>query len=623
MRSLLWGKTCFLGAKVVINLLKCKQTSNFLSQINIFCEMTYRDLSYFLAERLVELYDWGSIDSYRVRCHNALSLIMELRDVTDGWVKGNIIDFNRVVLCANETIEEVKKDVALDFLYYDKDLFMNDIKSLASSDKNKNHEICNRVVYLLDRCIEENEKSYIDTLYYNISLIIDRDEELAVEDFKPVADELNRLVTALACALINEGYSQRHLYNKATELLEDMDNFSVSFRKFKQEHNRDVEKKGYEIWFKVYGGFNQRLLNVDGFSDAITPGLIGQDSKRSFQNFAITQRKWIFYHCHVKAHDSVMAISFAKENMDREIDRAVLGYSMISVRLHRNVFVVANDPNGDYQLLRPMNVLDTSYADDANVAELMKSKLDSINVNDKISQDVKDRLRSALRHLRMGNSETDAGQQLVNYWVALEFLFSSPRSDDSTIKRLEVNLTNVLTCGYVRRRVEFLNEKIKKDMVLSEGEKWWTLDVNGLDRLIKKQKSLLMRHHLLQMKSHLYGNSDKAKDYINTHRNHLIWQIYRTYRYRNQLIHEAAILPGLDNVIRYLHYYLVFMLNQMIGYFTATSLKSVNMDSFFYEYGQIFNKINSNITKDGLNPSDRIKVMMDVPLYYELIKKNV
>ncbi len=134
MRSLLWGKTCFLGAKVVINLLKCKQTSNFLSQINIFCEMTYRDLSYFLAERLVELYDWGSIDSYRVRCHNALSLIMELRDVTDGWVKGNIIDFNRVVLCANETIEEVKKDVALDFLYYDKDLFIDDIKSLASSD---------------------------------------------------------------------------------------------------------------------------------------------------------------------------------------------------------------------------------------------------------------------------------------------------------------------------------------------------------------------------------------------------------------------------------------------------------------------------------------------------------
>ena len=585
--------------------------------------MNYRDLRYFLAERLVELYDWGSIDSYRVRCHNALSLVMELRDVTDGWVKGNIIDFNRVVLCVEETIEEVKKDTAICFSYYDKDLFISDIKSLAKSDQNCNFEICNRVIYLLDRCIEENGKSYIDMLYYNIHLIIDREEELRSEDFKPVTDDLNLQITSLACALINEGYSQRHLYNKAVELLNDIDNFDVGFRKFKLEHNSDVRKKDYEVVFKVLGGFNQKLLTVKGFSDTVKPGLIGANPKKSFQNFATTHGNWLFYHCHVEAHDSVMAISYAKDIMDREIDRAVLGYSMISVKLHQNVLVVVNDPFGVYQLLRTVSVLDTSYADDANVAKLMNTKLDAIMSNNSISKDVKDRLRSALRHLRMGNSETDSGQQLVNYWVALEFLFSSPRSDDSTIKRLEVNLTNVLTCGYVKRRAEFLNERMIRENSLEEGNNWWTLDKNGLDNLIKKQKSLLMRHHLQQMKAHLYGNSEKAKSYINTHHNHLVWQIYRTYRYRNQLIHEAAILPGLDNVIRYLHYYLVFMLNQMIGYFTTTSLKSVNMDSFFYEYGQLYNKINNIVSKKGQQPSDRIEVMMDVPLYHELIKKNV
>ena len=585
--------------------------------------MTYRDLRYFVAERLVELYDWGSIDSYRVRCHNALSLIMELRDVTDGWVKGNIIDFHRVKLCAQETIEEVENDTAINFSYYDKKLFIDDISSLTSSDKNCYFEICNRVVYLLDRCLEENEKSYIDMLYYNIHLIIDRDDELPSTSFKQVTDDLNKQVTALACALINEGYSQRHLYNKAVELLDDIDNFDTAFRNFRQEHNWDVEKKEYEVVFKVFGGFNQKLLTIEGFSDAVNQDLIGPAPKRSFQNFATTHGNWLFYHCCVHAHDSVMAISYAKEIMDREIDRAVLGYSMISVKLHQNVLVVVNAPNETYRLLRTVNVLDTSYADDAEVAELMNTKLDAIKNNDSISQDVKDRLRSALRHLRMGNSETDSGQQLVNYWVALEFLFSSPRSDDSTIKRLETNLTNVLTCGYVKRRAEFLNEKMIKDKILAEGNDWWKLDTNGLDDLIKKQKSLLMQHHLLQMKAHLYGNSDKAKGYITTHRNHLIWQIYRTYRYRNQLIHEAAILPRLDNVIRYLHYYLVFMLNQMIGYFTTTSLKNVNMDSFFYEYGQLYNKIKGIVSKKGQKPSDRIMVMMDMPLYYELIKKSV
>ena len=61
----------------------------------------------------------------------------------------------------------------------------------------------------------------------------------------------------------------------------------------------------------------------------------------------------------------------------------------------------------------------------------------------------------------------------------------------------------------------------------------------------------------------------------------------------------------------------------MIGYFTTTSLKNVNMDSFFYEYVQLYNKIKGIVSKEGLNPSDRIAVMMDIPLFYELIKKNV
>ena len=136
------------------------------------------------------------------------------------------------------------------------------------------------------------------------------------------------------------------------------------------------------------------------------------------------------------------------------------------------------------------------------------------------------------------------------------------------------------------------------------------------------QKTLLMRHHLMQVKSHLFGHSDKAKNFVTTHRNHLQWQIYRIYRYRNQLIHEAAILPGLDNVIRCLHYYLVFVLDQMIGYFTHSELKNLNMDSFFYEYEQIWKRVNAALKASGMSSEERLKVMMEVPLYQELVKSK-
>ena len=625
-------------SEVKLSLLYCKyllfsmcKVSNFIQTnkhlFDIFKkrskQMTYRDLKYLLAERMVELYDWNSIDSYRVRCHNALSLIKELREVTDGWVKGNIIDFARVCLCAKETIEAIKDDTAIDYSFYGKDLIVKDLEELESSNKDKNHDICNRVVYTLDRCIEVNRNTYIDTLYNSINSILDSDEVIKDEDFKPVSDNLNRLVTALACALINEGYSQRHLYNQSVALLNNLGTFEEAFKRFKIEHNHNVNEKHYDVFFKILGGVNKRLLTIPDFLDSIPGEIIGDAPSSGLKSFVNTSGNWIFYHCDVDAHDSVMAINYAKDKMDSVIDKAVLGYSMIDVKLHQSVLVLVTDGGGTYSLLRSSRVLDTSYADDANIASRIDGKLEQIMKNGCISQDVKDRLRSALRHLRMGNSETDAGQQLVNYWVALEFLFSSPRSSDSTITRLEKNLTNILACGYVRRRVEYLNDKMIKNKTLPNGDKWWLRDEKGIDSLAKGQKSLLMRYHILEMKSHLCGNSEKVKGFINSHRNHLIWQIYRTYRYRNQLIHEAAILPGLDNVIRYLHYYLIYMLNQMIGYFTSTTLKSVNMDSFFYEYGQINNKINDIVSQHGLSFSDRIPVLMGVPLYSELIKKNV
>jgi len=168
----------------------------------------------------------------------------------------------------------------------------------------------------------------------------------------------------------------------------------------------------------------------------------------------------------------------------------------------------------------------------------------------------------------------------------------------------------------------FLNKKLKRYTAYRADLPLWNNSVTEIDALIKKQKTLLMRHHLMQVKSRLYGHRDKVEDFVKAHRKHIQWQIYRIYRYRNQLIHEAAILPGLDNVIRCLHFYLVFVLDQMIGYFTHSGLKTLNMDSFFYEYGQTWNKVNSILKADGISAEERLLKLMDVPLYQDLVKSK-
>lgn len=210
----------------------------------------------------------------------------------------------------------------------------------------------------------------------------------------------------------------------------------------------------------------------------------------------------------------------------------------------------------------------------------------------------------------------------MNYWVALEFIFSSPKAVDSTIARLEQNLINVLMCCYANRRVNHLNMALHKTGALASTKNWWELSDDELKKLIGNQKNQLLRYHLQDMKAALGGHRDAAHSFFADHKKHLYWQIYRIYRYRNKLIHEAAILPGLENVIRCQRFYLVLLLNQLIGYFSETKVKSLSMDSFFSEYSQK-KKMLDNILKQDLNVGERISRLMKIEVFNELIRQNI
>lgn len=592
--------------------------------------MGYKDLKYYFTERLIELYDWDSIDSYRVRSHNAFTLICELRDVIDNWLKGNLKDFERVKPCVCETYAEVKEDDVLDYGFYSKELLLDDLDKFNKVDKgdkekSKNTESCQQMRYLLDMLIYTNKDTYLETLYEKIWKMISCDKEFENDKEKTIAIiNLEKLTMALASELIYEGYSQRHLYKKSQELHEKLSDFERAYSDFKENHSLSTEKKDYDIVFKVYGGNNQKVLTLDGFISIPPEDITASITKKNILNFLNTHGNWIFYYKNVKAHDSVMAISMAKDTMDEVLDKAILGYSMLDVKLNQMALVTVGNQDAKFSFLRSLKVMDTTYTDDGEIANQMSEKIDYIidPENKNIADDVKDRLKSALRHLRMGNAETDSGQKLVNYWVALEFLFSSPKASDTTITRLEKNLINILSCGYAKRRLLFLDNLVRKDKGINVEKYIWEMDVNEITSLANNMPSQLLQQHLLKIKQHLYGHKDKAVDFLKVHREHLKWHIYRIYRYRNQLIHEAAILPGLDNVIRCLHFYLVYVLDQLIGYFSTTKDGVLNMDSFFYEYALLNNKLDAAISVGENKYKERLTAIMDIPLYQELIKSK-
>ncbi len=583
--------------------------------------MTQKDLKYFFVERFQELLNRNSIDSYRVRCNNVFSLMKELRSVIDNWLRGYVKQFDTVVLCIEETLESVKNEDIIDYSFYDKQLLIDDLTAFSKANEKMRGELGNQSIYLLDKCIHANQDTYLEKLYIAIEDILSCDAEVEEGQFKALADTLNHLAGALACELLNERFSLRHLYRESVKLHTNVNDFANAFNRFKQGHSHNVPLNHYDVVLKMNGGRNNRLMTINGFVNSLPDDFVPELSRNDKINKFLAERGGLFYKVQVSAHDSAMAITIAVERMESVIDRAMLGYSILDVEIQKTALVVLHTATGDVYLAQPVNVTDASYADDEQVVNNMIAKIDQILVNPNIADDVTDRLTSSLRHLRIGNTESDTGQQLVNYWIALEFIFSSPKAVDSTIPRLEKNLINVLMCCYANRRVNYLNQVLHKNGLLDNDKDWWKLTDADLNVLINNQTSQLLRFHLQEMKAALRGNRDATKSFFANHKKHLYWQIYRIYRYRNKLIHEAAILPGLENVIRCQRFYLVLLLNQLIGYFSETDVSPLSMDSFFFEYAQKHNLLNS-IIKQDFQGEQRMSKLMEIEVFSELIRQN-
>ena len=78
--------------------------------------MLKTDLQTFFLERIRELYDRKTLDSYRVSCHNTLSLIGELIRVIERWQNHKVKQAETVIACVQETRDSLDKDDCIDFL---------------------------------------------------------------------------------------------------------------------------------------------------------------------------------------------------------------------------------------------------------------------------------------------------------------------------------------------------------------------------------------------------------------------------------------------------------------------------------------------------------------------------
>jgi hypothetical protein len=550
--------------------------------------MKHTKLQQFFKERLKELFHKETIDSHRVRFHNTNSLLKELRTLIVDWKKNKIKQFETVRLCAQELIDSLKNDDYISMGIYNKELFIKDLETMVKCDGTKfngSHEL-----FILDKLINENKTKYLAILFQNLEQLVLSGNEFPDEEFIPKANKIDNVVSLLGTELINCGFSKSYIYSCVAQLCfkpHFVNQFNIFKDKFLSEYIPTFVVV-YKIWT---GDIKLSECNIPYIYEEIPDEYLSDNLKDKYIRFLQKEENFCFFIWKEKAKDYYSAIKKSKAKLSFLLDQIHLGVYTTNISIPENALVInlANKERGTDQ---PTNYFtDGKYGSDITLFQEYNKLIHRIEENKNVQQDVKDRLNSALRYLRLGNTTIEMEQRFINYWIALEFLFSSPETKENTFTRLKNNLVNILFCSYAKRNLMLLNEVLIKKGYVDSGSLYWEVAAEDQQNLINRINKPLLRYQVQKMKAHMFVSSDRRKEYLNNHETNLNQHIVRIYRLRNELIHEAAIKQDIENITSNLRYYLVFLLNQMIVYFANIPTNSdicrhekAGMDDLFNEY---------------------------------------
>lgn len=569
--------------------------------------MNKEDLREFFKHRMVEALHKDTLDSFRVRTNNSITILYELSNVVEGWLEGHVKNFNTVESCINEAIDIIKRDESLIFPYYNKDLFIKKLIEFRKGAKENDVSTTKSIICLVDMLYSSNKDHYLLSILDKLSDSLNITEEILDSDFITSLDKFNFDISSFCCELLRLGYSKVYLYNffKAFLYNKKKESFKDAFNDMKS-HFTNREKKGFHVIFKIEFTNRKSAENattkIDNIKESVPSEL--QDHITKQNTYKITNERIRFYITKKEALDSGMAIRLSYEELSNDFDINL--ESINEVRTPSTALIIADQNirlEKIYYFDNGENLVDTDEMTLGEAINRIKSK-------ENISKDILDRLHSSLRHLRIGDQQSEVEQRFINYWISIEFIFSSTHSKESTFERIKTFLPEILECSYVKRNILYMNKWLLGKKMISNNESWHDLNDDKKQEILTSV-DILTKYRLQKLKSHLH-HKDKRKNYLQAHKTNVERHITRIYRLRNELIHEAAIKQDIANVTSNLRFYLVFILNQLISFLLDDnkSLHEKEISHFFWMYDNLSNfiKTDYDLTK-----------LMDVPLTEKFI----
>lgn len=560
--------------------------------------MKTADLRTFFYERLLEVFHKYTIDSHRVRCHNAYTLLLESIEVLQDWQNSNVKLFDTVRYCLEETLSAIKDDDCLTYNSYSKELLIADILTYNKNGKEcKNQrETISKLIFAIKSIVKENRQRYLIELFQHLESILLKEDCREEEEDMSVLIKIDSYITSLATQLLHEGYSKIYLFKLVDRSYNDLDrSFADKFHHMKMLLcGKSLPRMVTIMRIPVVKSKSRVLKSLD-LKDSIPEELLSEDLCKAYRKFVSPTKASKYYiFNNIVAKDAVSAVKETRETISSILDSIHLGDSATNVSVPLTGLVITyNSDSSQYSEMATEYVLDGNTSIGEINSRRLIEDIKSIQTNQSITSDVWERLKAAMRHLRIGDQQDELEQRFINYWIALEFIFAAPEVSESTFIRLKTNLVNLLTACYMKRNFLDLNNVLVRLSRLRRGQHIWEMSEEEITGLISSESNPLIKYRLRKIKS-LLGHTDKRKSYIQAHEKNVSYHIVRIYRLRNELIHEAAIKQDIESVTSNLRYYLLFLISQIIMFYSSyryEESEKLTLDNFFYSIEMCRNRI--------------------------------
>jgi hypothetical protein len=576
---------------------------------------------YLFIDKGLELLFRNSIDSYRLRLHNPKTLIEELISVCRSSIAGLLTNNDYANSIAKELTHILEEENhGLKFAKVSKKHFKDNLAQISG----KNYAL---IIQSSKLILKDNFNYLISlfdelvTLTSSFSTLVNDGSPESIKNTNDIEKNIVVLANHLFVELVNKGFNKQYLYNFFQKTFIRNTTIGLSY-----SHRLDIlktlltkAKENFTIIFPILGNSFQfkEFKKIDNGYELVNKKYrktIESRVSQQVNEFLEQNKETPMVYLKVSALDYLKAIEISMNKISKDMDIYHLGFTKQTNKVADKCAVIGdNDPSRSATF--PSNFqIDGYVRSNANVFNILLDKIKRIEQNN-VDKESYDKLLSAIRYYRTGSESPELETKLLNYWIGLEYIFTSTKTDEKVIEKIRTFFPVCHSLVYIRRNLHDFHVTLDR-----LGVSQYIPDYSDtLDYLTKHSTYQQIITHspneLLKFRAKYFkkwqespGNIDYA---LRKHSTNLIWNITRLYRIRNEIVHNAAIKKGIHVHISHMKYYLMFILNSILDFMAEVHLDvdndgKVSIEDYFIAQNIMLGSLKGNTIKEYIkvdNPS--------------------